>query len=365
MGYRVDWRHCDITISPALNEKQQEYLKRLLCNPGHDSHLSEAARALPDPLRVAVGLPFGREGEFFTGGPNEWYGTTPEDNHHFGRQGQMSAEEKRLYTIPYNEWTAKDESPYKGGGDFRPSRWFPWEIGTDHSGRHSTLVPSEGEKQYVRDQQNWLTYLTKHIFEPWGKTLTGRAHYSCDESGIGFIEVAPITGQAAAAAGSSAQAAFCQAAGSSAQRLAPSHRMHAGIPGAQVHPSIAYFQSQIDEILGAAFRGARAGRPLSVLAAPASIAYALSPAAQSRRQFYDFLASLNRLKESNGPAATAHALHDDRDVLTIIFHFNRQRTSHTIKDVHVRDNHCSRCHERFERGEDECTRGRCRDRDDY
>lgn len=104
----------------------------------------DAAKAelLPDPMRVAVGLPVGVEGGYFVG----W--------------GGLSGQDRDESVLDYN-------SPPDG----QPGLWCNWAPRHDYT----ALVWSGAEKFY--DYVEWLEYLIVHFLKPWGYVLNGEVEW--------------------------------------------------------------------------------------------------------------------------------------------------------------------------------------------
>lgn len=68
-------------------------------------------------------------------------------------------------------------------GECQPSLWLQWEITNEN-----TLEWDGGEKFY--SYVEWLKYLIKHFFEPWGVKLNGEIEWSGEDvSDKGLIKV--------------------------------------------------------------------------------------------------------------------------------------------------------------------------------
>lgn len=134
MGYSTDF-FGKFHLDCPLTKEQNTYLtkfgasQRMKRNP-------EILKGMPDPLREAVGLPIGEDGEFFVGeGSDESI--------------------KDQYTPPRTQ----------------PSSWCQWTPGDDGK----TIVWDEGEsfKEYIA----WIKYLIKNFFKPWGYVLNGEVEW--------------------------------------------------------------------------------------------------------------------------------------------------------------------------------------------
>ena len=151
MGYTTDFDG-SFTCTPALNESQIAYLKKFAETRRMARHPAIAS-TLPDPLREAVGLPLGEEGEFFVGGG--------------GSHGQG----KDASILNYN-------SPAKS----QPGLWCQWVPTEDGNG----IEWDGGEKFY--NYIEWIKYLNENFLKPWGIVLDGKVSWSGEESSdVGVI----------------------------------------------------------------------------------------------------------------------------------------------------------------------------------
>lgn len=134
-----------------------------------------AAMRLPDPIRSAVGLPVGTDGEFFVGGEGD-----------FG-QGRDDS------VVDYNDPPAA-----------QPGLWCPWSPSDDGE---ELCPPEEETKAY--DYIEWLTYLTKKFLTPWGYSLCGVVDWSGEESDdFGQIKIESPTNQVLIARGAKTYGAW-------------------------------------------------------------------------------------------------------------------------------------------------------------
>jgi hypothetical protein len=119
----------------------------------------------PDPLREAVGLPVGDEGEYFVGAGGIYGQEDSSLNHR-----EMCAQ---LGILNYN-------NPPRT----QPGLWCQWVIDEDES----KLQWNGGEKFY--DYVQWMHYLIDHFFAPWGYSLSGNITWRGEAFGdVGAIVV--------------------------------------------------------------------------------------------------------------------------------------------------------------------------------
>lgn len=113
---------------------------------------------LPDPLRVAAGLPLGREGEYYVAG------------------------EAANDPIQDDDPSVVDDSEPPGE---QPGLWCDWVPTADRAG-----IEWNGREKFYRDQA-WLFYLIRHFLKPWGYTLHGQVAWrGQDPRDRGTIHVA-------------------------------------------------------------------------------------------------------------------------------------------------------------------------------
>lgn len=145
MGYTTDFEG-SLNIEPAISQKHADYLRKFCETRRMKRNRVEAAK-LADPLREAVGLPIGQEAEFFVGGTG------------FAGQGRDAS------IIEYNSPPAD-----------QPGLWCKWTV--NEAGE---LEWSGMEKFYA--YVDWLEYLIKNFYGPWGYKLNGEIGYQGEEPG--------------------------------------------------------------------------------------------------------------------------------------------------------------------------------------
>jgi len=153
MGYTTDF--CGhFTLDKPLNTAQIAYLKAFN-ETRRMSRDAAIAATLPDPIREAVGLPIGKDGQYFVGGSG-----------FMGQDGDASVK-------GYN-----DNSPEQPG---LWCQWIPSEDGT-------VIEWDGGEKFYYYTE--WITYIIEHFLKPWGLVLSGDVEWSGEEGGdLGIIRI--------------------------------------------------------------------------------------------------------------------------------------------------------------------------------
>lgn len=152
MGYTTEFSG-SFKISPSIKEEHVNYINRF-SSVRHMKRDVSKLKNIKDEVRVAVKLPIGREGEFFTGEPDPNY----------------------LY--PTNSIIDHNRPPVT-----QPGLWCQWVISKDLE-----LTWDGGEKFY--NYVEWLQYLIKNFFAPWGYKLNGFVHWRGEEMyDIGTIEI--------------------------------------------------------------------------------------------------------------------------------------------------------------------------------
>lgn len=154
MGYTTDFDG-SFELAEPLTAAQVAYL----CKFSETRRMkrdADKAALLPDPERIAVGLPIGKDGEYFVGGKG-----------HAGQDHDKSI-------IEYNNPPST-----------QPGLWCHW---TPSEFDRGIIVWDGGEKFY--DYIEWLQYLIKNFLEPWGHTINGIVRWSGeDKEDIGEIVV--------------------------------------------------------------------------------------------------------------------------------------------------------------------------------
>jgi hypothetical protein len=136
MGYTTDFVG-EFNIEPPLTREQTRYLLKF-SNVRHMKRDEEKVKLMSDPTRESVGLPVGKEGEYFVGGLG-----------HCGQDQDGSI-------IAFN-----DEP------DSQPSLWCQWIPSDDGS----KLMWDGNEKFYSYTE--WLAYIETNFLKLWGRSLDG------------------------------------------------------------------------------------------------------------------------------------------------------------------------------------------------
>lgn len=153
MGYTTDFRG-EFEISPPLQEKHRDYLNAF----AYIRHMGRDVgklKDMPDPKRIAVNMPLGKEGEYYVGSS---------DDQQYGQ---------------FNDGTILDHNQQASTQPGLWCQWVPTEDGT-------ALVWDEGEKFY--NYIEWLEYIIENFMKPWGYTLNGEVLWQ----GEGFSDIGKI-----------------------------------------------------------------------------------------------------------------------------------------------------------------------------
>lgn len=149
MGYTTQFEG-RFTLDKALTVPQLNYLTAF-ADTRRFRRSAAFVETLPDPFRLAVGLPVGKEGGYYVG-------------------GRESADGDYLN---YN-------TPPEG----QPGLWCKWCPSADGQG----VEWDGGEKFYAYVE--WLQYLIEHFLKPWGHVLNGEVTWAGEEPGdLGRIVV--------------------------------------------------------------------------------------------------------------------------------------------------------------------------------
>lgn len=153
MSYRTEFEG-RFSLTPKLTPAQTKYLTKF-AQTRRIKRNSSVAQELPDPERDAVGLPVGDEGKYFVGAT--------------GNMGQDEDDSILDYNSP----------PLS-----QPNFWCQW-IPTDDG----SYIEWDGNEKF-RDPEEWLEYIIKAFFKPWGITVNGTVSYQGEEdSDYGQITV--------------------------------------------------------------------------------------------------------------------------------------------------------------------------------
>lgn len=129
----------------GLEEKHVKYLKAF-SESRRMRRNSLIAEKLRDPKRISVGLPIGKEGEYFVGGRG-FFGQDDDDS-----------------VVDHNK------PPIT-----QPGLWCQWVPSED-----GTSIQWDGGEKFYKYVE-WLKYLIKNFLSPWGYELNGRVEWEGEE----------------------------------------------------------------------------------------------------------------------------------------------------------------------------------------
>lgn len=147
MGYDTNFNGF-VGIEPSITDAHRAYIVAF-SRTRRMKRDAKIAETLPDPIRLAVGLPIGEEGCFFVGGS--------------GYMGQ----ERDASVIEHNE------PPNR-----QPELWCKWTV----SWRGSSYVLEWNECEKFTDYIQWMRYLVDTFFAPWGYTLNGTIEWQGEDA---------------------------------------------------------------------------------------------------------------------------------------------------------------------------------------
>ncbi len=154
MGYHTTFEGA-FDISPPLAEHHRAYLQKF-ADVRHMRRDAAITETMPDPLRIAVGLPIGEDALYYVGSE--------------ARFGQ-----------DYDSPGVVDASDMPSGA---PELWCNWEPTDDRRG----LQWNQAEK--FRKYVEWLQFLIDRFLVPWGYTISGQVAFQGRDAGdSGFVKV--------------------------------------------------------------------------------------------------------------------------------------------------------------------------------
>jgi len=153
MGYTTDFEG-SFAIDKPLKPEHAAYLRKF-ADTRRMKRDEKKASKLPDPIRLAVALPIGRDGGYFVEGSG--FG---------GQDGDPSV-------VDMN-----------GAPEGQPGLWCQWVPSADGA----ELTWDGGEKFY--EYVAWLEYLIEHFLKPWGYVVNGSVTWQGeDRNDIGKLIV--------------------------------------------------------------------------------------------------------------------------------------------------------------------------------
>lgn len=178
MGYTTDL-YGKLSLSRPLTDKEYEYInkfsgtRRMKRDVNKLMELHQGKHGFPfDSLegKTAEEI-YGKEGAYFIGGTGmcgQDFDETVIDGNTPPGQLSYSGWEKS-----YAEFF-QEEQKMINSGECQPGLWCQWIINEDNE-----LEWDGGEKFY--EYTNWLKYLIKNFFEPWGVFLNGEIEWQGED----------------------------------------------------------------------------------------------------------------------------------------------------------------------------------------
>lgn len=152
IGYTTEFKG-SFKLNKKLSDAHKTYLEAF-ANSRRMKRDYNIVKDMRDPIREAVGLPVGEQGEYFVG-----------NQENCGQESDKSV------------------TDYNNSGD-QPGLWCQWVPSED--GNYIEWDGNEKFYYYIE----WIEYLIKHFFSPWGYVLSGVVNYSGeDDDDYGSITI--------------------------------------------------------------------------------------------------------------------------------------------------------------------------------
>lgn len=162
MGYTTDFTG-QFSLDRLLTPEHKLYLKHFNTSR-RMKRFAEKTNAMPDPVRLACGLPVGKDGAYFVG-------------------AKLLEEEGNWETCAGQKRTS-DIQDYNEPPSGQPGLWCQWVPTENGDG----IEWDQGEKFY--DYVEWLKYLIENFLKPWGYVLNGEVTWAGeDRDDLGQITV--------------------------------------------------------------------------------------------------------------------------------------------------------------------------------
>lgn len=183
MGYTTSFTG-DWTVTPPLEERHRLYLNQF-AESRRMARDPEKAEKLPDPLRIAVGLPIGYEGAYYVGTADKFTSQFDVQDDSVINGNEPPGAPRIPSTSPgwWTTYLAAKATAHQLG-IAQPGLWCQW-IPNEEGTR---ILWDDGEKFY--EYTEWIEYLLAHFLIPWGYTLNGQVYWEGEESlDQGLIEI--------------------------------------------------------------------------------------------------------------------------------------------------------------------------------
>lgn len=168
MGYSTDFSG-SFKVTPPLKPEHSAYLWKFAQTRRMKRDAAIAA-TLPDPVRLAAGLPIGDEGAYYVGSESDYGQTSDASVIDRNQPPGIPSYDK---TSSFEAVRRQKEAAIKNNA--QPGLWCQWVPTEEGDG----VEWDGGEKFY--EYVEWLRYLIHNILKPWGYTLNGEVAWNGDE----------------------------------------------------------------------------------------------------------------------------------------------------------------------------------------
>lgn len=145
MGYTTEIEG-QFNLNKELTKEHFDYLNAFSCSR-RMSRDSKVVEGFDDPIRIAVGLPVGVDGEYYVGSASDDY-------------GQGKDESVTDYNVPPST---------------QPGLWCQWVLTEDMTG-----FEWNGDEKFD-NYVEWLNYIINNFLKPWGYVLSGEVLWRGEE----------------------------------------------------------------------------------------------------------------------------------------------------------------------------------------
>lgn len=140
MGYTTDFNG-EFGLNKPLSPEHKAFLEKFN-ETRRMQRKQTVASKMEDPIRIAAGLPIGKEGAYFVGAK--------------GHCGQDSDDSVKDYNTPPSG---------------QPSLWCQWIPNED-----GTAIEWDGGEKFY-EYVDWIEYLISNFLAPWGYVLNGEVEW--------------------------------------------------------------------------------------------------------------------------------------------------------------------------------------------
>jgi hypothetical protein len=169
MGYTTDFEGF-LSFDKPLAKEHADYL-RAFNETRRMKRNAKLAESLPDPIRVAAGLPIGDDGGYFVGS----VGFRGQDRDASVIDYNTSPGHLDYGNKDFNDVWKENERLSKEG-KAQPGLWCQWTASEDNT----KLEWDGGEKFY--NYIEWLKYIIDNFTKPWGYILNGEISWVGEDS---------------------------------------------------------------------------------------------------------------------------------------------------------------------------------------